>query len=90
MIKPVARRAVHRLQECQVTMPDADDNDTRWTIHDSIGSLAFRRNKPIIIILTYRTPQYDVLSPYQKGFQASYKTNLHFSKFPLLMGQVEI
>ena len=40
----MARRAVHRLR----MMPDNNDIDTRRTIHDCAGSLAFIPNEPKI------------------------------------------
>ena len=52
ILNPVARRAVHRCQQCQhrcqmtpTLMPD--NNFARWTNHDYIGSFGRIPNEPI-------------------------------------------
>ena len=44
LIKPVARRTVHRQNDNDDT--NKDNDNTQWTIHDCMAFLAFMPNEP--------------------------------------------
>ena len=53
ILNPVARRAVHRCQQCRhwtmpTPTPTPDDNYVQWTNHDYIGSFGRIPNEPKI------------------------------------------